>query len=411
MTLKPFKKIILLSMISSAFLYSDSIFTVDVQNDTTGDSFIYNTSDLIDLIDTFDNNKLSSKFTYTDTNQITASLDYRGLPMTLLFKENSPTLQLNIPSLEISESFQGENREASLRLLEDWFKNDKQSVEKIMNELARVSPVDPIAGNPNSLMATTVSDDFMNGFQKVATQQKGMHSKDFILIAPSYKSLDIDGKKSDNFTLPIAYSFDMGDNPKEKLTLSMPLSYVRVEDAKSYNVGLGVAYSLPITDSWILTPAVKYSLVGSKNLGTLAQMASGSLTSSYTFNLGERHFFSFGNMVGHYSTVKFYDADYAFNPHIANTVFRNAIMYSLPSDKIYENTSIDLFVIDTKYTGTELFLENYQEIGLSFGFNKDVMNLTSKEDNYEYEEELKLGISYLTSSKADGFEINFGYSF
>jgi hypothetical protein len=46
-----------------------------------------------------------------------------------------------------------------------------------------------------------------------------------------------------------------------------------------------------------------------------------------------------------------------------------------------------------------------------FGFNKDIMNLTAKEDNYEYEEELKLGISYLTSSKADGFEINFGYSF
>jgi len=404
-------KYILLSLIVSTSLYSGDVFSIDVKNETTPDSFSHTTSDLSNLIDTLDEDKLLASFTYTNTDQITASLDFRGLPMKLKFAENSNVLELAIPSLSINESFNGKNREASMRLLEDWFKNDKKNVERIMQELARVSPVDPIAGNPNSLMGATVSDDFMNGFQKVATQQKGMKSKNFILIAPSFKSLDIDGKKSDSFTLPIGYSFDIGDNPKEKLSLSMPLSYVRVEDAKSYNVGLGVAYSLPITNSWILTPAVKYSLVGSKNLGTLAQMASGSLTSSYTFDLGERHFFSLGNMVGHYSTVKYFDAEYAFNPHIANTVFRNAVMYSIPSDKIYKDTSIDFFLIDTKYTGTELFLESYDEIGLSFGFNKDVMNLTSKEDNYEYEEELKLGISYLTSSKADGFEINFGYSF
>jgi len=405
-----FKQIVL-SLIVSTSLYSGNIFSIDVKNETTSDSFSHTTSDLTNLIDTLNRDELSSNFNYTETDQIFASLDFRGLPMSLKFAENSNVLELTIPSLSITESFNGKDREASMRLLENWFKNDKSNIENIMHELARVSPVDPIAGNPNSLMAATVSDDFMNGFQKVATQQKGMKSKDFILIAPSFKSLDIDGKKSDSFTLPIGYSFDIGDNPKEKLSLSMPLSYVRVEDAKSYNVGLGVAYSLPITDSWILTPAIKYSIVGSKNLGTLAQMASGSLTSSYTFDLGERNFFSLGNMVGHYSTVKYFDAEYAFNPHIANTVFRNAIMYSIPSDKIYKNTSIDFFLIDTKYTGTELFLESYDEIGLSFGFNKDIMNLTAKEDNYEYEEELKLGISYLTSSKADGFEINFGYSF
>jgi len=224
-------------------------------------------------------------------------------------------------------------------------------------------------------------------------------------------NLDIDGKQSDNFVLPLGYSFVMGENPNELLTFSLPLSYASVEGAKSYNVGLGVAYTLPINDEWIVTPSLKYSVVGSKNLGTLAQMVSTSLTSSYSIDLGDRHALSFGNMIGHYRTVKFYNASYAFNPHIANTVFRNAIMYSLPSDKIYKNTSVDLFVIDTQYTGTKLFLESYDEIGLSFGFNKDIMNLTIKEDNYEYEDELKLGISYLTSSKANGFEINFGYSF
>jgi hypothetical protein len=411
MNIKQHKHILLLSLIVSTSLYSGNVFSIDVKNDTSQDRFIHNTSDLTNLLDTFDTDQLSSRFNYTETDQIIANLDFRGLPMGLKFSTNSNILELQIPSLDIKESFNGQNREASIRLLEDWFKNNKQNVEKIMKELARVSPVDPIAGNPNSLMATMVGDDFMNGFQKVATQQKGMGSKNFLLIAPVFKSLDIDGKKSDNFILPLGYSFAVGDDPKETVSFSLPLSYVSVEGAKSYNVGLGVAYSLPITDSWIITPSIKYSLVGSKNLGTLAQMASGSLTSSYTWDLGNRHALSFGNMIGHYATVKFYDADYAFNPHIANTVFRNAIMYSLPSDKIYKNTSVDFFVIDTQYTGTELYLESYDEIGLSFGFNKDVMNLTAEADNYEYDSELKLGVSYLTSSKADGFEINFGYSF
>jgi len=411
MKLKKLHKILIFSFLLSQSLSAGTIFSIDVRNDTTGDSFHEETSDILDLIDTFDKDSISAQIdNYVDTHQISADLDFRGLPMKLHFAENSTALNLNIASLGINETFNGVDREESLRLLEDWFKT-QGNVEQVMKELARVSPIDPIAGNPNSLMATTVEGDFRNGFQKVASSQKGVSSKNFLLIAPTYKSLDIDGTHSDNFTLPLAYSFNMSDNPNEMLTLSLPISYVKVEDAKSYSAGLGIAYSLPVTDSWVLTPATKYSLVGSKNLGTLAQMVSGSLTSSYKFDLGNKHAISLGNMVGYYSTVKFYDADYAFDPGIANTVFRNALMYSFPTDSIYKNSSLDMFVIDTRYTGTELYLESYDEIGLSFGLTKNALNITAGEDNYEYDDELKLGISYLTSSKADGFEINFGYSF
>jgi hypothetical protein len=405
-------QILFLSFLTSSLLLSDDIFRVDVTNDTTGDWFTHSTNDITNAIDTIDQDNISSHFDYADSNQITANLDFRGLPMNLQFAENSTVLQLDIPDIEISETFDGGTREESIRLLQDWFKNnDKGNIEKIMRELARVSPVDPIAGNPNSLMATMVEDDFTTGFHKVATRQKGMTDKKFIIIAPVYKSFDIDGKKSDHFALPLGYSFEVGDNPKEMVTLSMPLSYVRVEGAKSYSAGLGASYSFPVTDEWIVTPSAKYSIVGSKNLGTLAQMVGGSLTSSYTLDLGKRYAVSLGNMVGYYSTVKMYDGEYAFDPKIKNTVFRNALMLSVPSDNIYKNTSMDFFVIDTQYVGTDLFMENYEEIGFSFGFNKEVMNLTAKEDSYEYEDELKLGISYLTSAKADGFEINFGYSF
>jgi len=183
-----FNKIILFYLFIFTSLCSGDVFSVDVKNDTTNDSFIHTTSDLSNLLDTLDRDSLSSRFNYNESNQITANLDFRGLPMRLRFTENSSILALDIPSISISEEFRGENREASIRLLEDWFKNNKTNVEKIMKELARVSPVDPIAGNPNSLMGTMVGNDFKNGFQRVATKQKTTNSRNFLLVAPSFKS-------------------------------------------------------------------------------------------------------------------------------------------------------------------------------------------------------------------------------
>ena len=402
------QQILLSFFLTSNLLYSDAIFSIDIQNDTTGDSFLHNTSDLKNILDTLKTKTLSSNLNYVDTNQITASLDFRGLPMTLKFSENSSVLVLEISSVDIQETFQGKDREASIRLLEEWFKNgNKSDIEKIMKELAGVSPIDPIAGNPNSLMGTMVTNDFSLGFHKVNKNSRPAP----VIIAPVFNSLNIEGKQSDSLTLPLAYKFNSGDNPRENLIVSFPLSYVKVEGAKTYTVGFGLAYALPINNKWTITPSTKYAVVGSKSLGSLAQMSGTSLTSSYTIDIGNKYALTFANMLGYYTTVKLFDTDYAFNPGISNTVFRNAIMYSFPSDKIYKESSTDIFVINTQYTGTKLFLESYDEIGFSFGFNKSVINRNTKEDNYEFDSELKLGISYLTSSKADGFEVNFGYAF
>lgn len=397
----------LLVFFTSQLLYASSIFSIDIDNDTTGENIVHNTSDLTNILNTLDRESLSSNLNYVETHQITAALDFRGLPMSLKFSENSTILELEIASVDIKETFSGVDREASIRLLERWFKNgNKGDIEKIMRELARVSPIDPIAGNPNSLMGTMVSTDFVNNFKRVTTRRQAP-----IVIAPVFNSLNIEGKQSDSLTLPLSYAFDVADNPRENIILSIPLSYVKVQNAKTYTAGLGLAYALPMNNEWTLVGSTKYALVGSKSLGSLAQMSGTALTSSYTIDLGNRYALSFGNMLGYYTTVKLFNADYAFDPGISNTVFRNGIMYSFPTDKMYKDSSMDLFVIDTQYTGTKLFLESYDEIGISFGFNKNVMNRSAEEDNYEFDSELKLGISYLTSSKANGFEVNFGYSF
>ena len=118
MELKKLQKVLLFSFLVSQSLSAGFVFSVDLKNDTTGESFHEETSDILELIDTFDKDFISSKIdNYVDTHQISADLDFRGLPMQLLFAENSAVLNLNIASLGINETFNGADREASLTQL------------------------------------------------------------------------------------------------------------------------------------------------------------------------------------------------------------------------------------------------------------------------------------------------------
>jgi hypothetical protein len=417
------QKTLLLSMVCSMLLSGNSdIFTLNVDNTTQGGSYTETSNSLEGIFDKIDLETISSNISYNESNALSANLDFRGLPVTLKFSENSTALIFSVPSLGITETFSGSNRDDSLDLLVDWFKvNGKETVERIMKKLAEVSPIDPIAGNPNSLMATTVESDFDKGFMDVARKQKDLKNKktgstkvsksNRIVLGPSYKSLDIDGKRSQSYTLPLAYSFVDKEDSLRSLNISFPLSYTNVEGATSYGLGLGVSYSTPVNTQWVLTPGIKYSMVGSADLGSLAQMGSFSLASTYSIPLGNNHMLSIGNMVGYYSTLKLYDGDYAYDPGIQNTVFRNAFMYSLPTENIAKDSSLDLYVIDTQYTGSTLYLTSYDEFGFSFGYRKMNINVLSDKSEYAYERELKMGLSYLTSSKATGLKVNFGFVF
>jgi len=399
------KKILFTLLLFSNLINADAIFNFEVINESTGESFFGKGNDLTTIADQL-NKEISINFA-NQSDLLNTKLDYRGLPVTLQISENSKKLTLNIPSLKIKKIFTGENRSSSLKKVEEWFK-DGNEIKKIMKNLVKVSPVDPIAGNPSSLMSTSVENNFKNGFQKVVTQQTNSFNKSSVLATPSYTSLDLDGKNSDKYTLPFSYSFNIGDNSQEKVLIYLPISYVNTQGAKSYLGSIGVSYSIPILQQWTLTPNIEYSGVLSKELATFIQLMATSITSSYTIDLGNKYTISFGNMIGYSSTIKLLNTKYAINPNISNTSFRNALMYSIPTNSIYNNTSVDLFIINTKYIGTDLYLNSYNEIGFSFGLtNEGVSSILGQKS----QNELKMGLTYLLASKIKGISINFGYSF
>jgi len=105
---------------------------------------------------------------YNGTQAVDLVANYRGVRINFSYTAGSNTLVMSIPDIGVNESFTGSTREDSQDMLTDWMKkNGASAVEKLMKKLAEVSPSDPIAGNPNSLMSQNVATSFNYGFSDV----------------------------------------------------------------------------------------------------------------------------------------------------------------------------------------------------------------------------------------------------
>jgi hypothetical protein len=209
------------------------------------------------------------------------------------------------------------------------------------------------------------------------------------------------GLTSKAYTLPFSYTARSDSDPRRQLTFTLPVTFNDVEGAKTYHVAVGANYRMPMTDHWALTPAVNWGITGSKDLGSVAQVVSLSLTSTYGIEMGANSRISIGNMLGYYKTLKFTVGDYSFDPDIQNVVFRNGILYSMPTSLLGGGKSLEYSLINTVYTGSALYNKVTNEIGVTLGTNRN-----AQARSYQ-----RVGFTYLFSSKTHGFSLNFGYWF
>lgn len=383
-------------------------FQVTVNGQTT--RFGFQTTQ--ETVDAFSNNELSHYVPgYTGAESVDIALDYRGLQIQSTFPNafggsaNYTELRFTIPSLGIDQRFTGTDRDNSADRLLDYLKSS-DLLGLINRRLVAVSPFDPIAGNPNSMMSQMVANDFAAGMMdpggRGAAAQGGKEASPNLiglgLRLGQFRQADVDSK---SVTLPLSYTIRSDIDPRRQLVINLPVSRTEVQGAASYYTGLGLAYRLPMNDNWTLTPSGNYAVTGSKDLGSMAQMASFSLTSTYVFELPGMDL-TIGNMAGYYKTLKLSYDDYSYDPGIANTVLRNGIMLSSPLTLFGKAMSIEYSAIDTRFTGSELYMRNYQELGVTLGTNRSASSARSF---------LRAGASYLFSSKSKGFTVNVGYWF
>lgn len=411
--------LLMLAVFVPAYVFA-GVFDITITanpGDSSEQTYTQNFSAITDVLDELDTDQIESNLSnYSDTSAAEGIINFRGIPIYLSIAQNSTTIVLSIPSIGVNETFTGVNRDKSVDMIEDWLKeNGEDAVTRLMKELVAETPTDPIAGNPSSLETRMVNLDYDYAVNtdsviemNAPAAAPGSINANMVSIFARYSNYDLDGVSSREYSLPLAYTIRF-NNSKNTLAIRIPISMVDVDGSKAYNFGLGLGFSYFIKDQWSITPSIGYTAVGSVDLGSVAQLISSSLTSSYTWKIN-KYALTMGNMLGYYKTIPFTYGDYNIDPDIKNTVLRNGFNFEIPTDRVKKDTSVQLFVTDTRYYGSELYVDQYNEVGASFGFAKATQK--EKGDKIKnYMRKMRVGFTYMFAEDVSGYSVNFGFSF
>ena len=359
---------------------ADGLFNVTLTLDdgsTTSRSY----SSITDATNALKSQQIQSLLpSYTDQSGATANISIRGLPIIATYAPNSPTLTIMVPSLNITQTFSGSTRTDSQNQLKDWFKGQgsgtvAQVLTQILNESARVSPVDPVAGNPISLMSDMVARDFAIGTADSFQSNAGTlaNYKNISGLGIQVGQFKTNGYTTTEYSLPLDYTYNITGTPYS-LIFDMPLNYLSTEGATTYNASLGLGLRIPITPHWSITPVLRGGMTGSVDLGSAGAIYSGSLTSSYTTTIGEdnKYHLTVGDSVGSYKTEPVHFGDYSIAYSLSDVAFRNGVSVSAPANFYFNGDQMDwkFFVTDTRFTGSSLYVEHYNEIGFGITTEK-----------------------------------------
>lgn len=329
------------------------------------------------FFDAAKNLNLSNKG-YTDTSAATVQGRINDVNVILRYQANSTSLSYNFPELKVSGTFTGKTRDESEEKFVDYIKKNN-IISQLMRYQAENSATSPISGI-GGLIPMSIASDFEAGFANSATTlgtTKGTEAGNLVGASLTYGTLSTDnqGGSIKTTSIPLSYTIRNGMDPRQQLNITVPLTVVDTDGAKTVHAGAGVTYRVPLNDKWTLAPSARYSIVASKDRATAASVYSGSLTSTYVIPMSGFDL-AIGNMVGYYKTGKFSAGDYSFDPGIKNTVLRNGVMLSQPIS-LGQKMSIEYSLVDTRYFGDKPYLDNVQEFGITLGTNKSALDARS----------------------------------
>lgn len=328
------------------------------------------------------------------------------------------TGQLQIPSSGTNTQFTGPSWADVTDQLRRFLLQGTEA-RRLQREQARLSPFDPVAGNPGSLMARRVAADFDSAFVPFASnlseapvqvaQLGGLPAGALRGPLPTLPGLGAQlGLLHDkqqwqrSLTVPLSLTLRSDLDPRRQLSFSLPLTVSDVEGARAVQGSLATALRLPLSKDWSLSGSLGYSLVSAKDLGGAGKLGSLSLTSSYVWR-GQGSDVALGNMIGHYRALGGRLSGIDTGSGIANTVLRNGLLWSMPAPSwLGFGRSIEYRVVNTHYTGSALYLRNYSEAGIDVGTNRRADSTRGY---------MQGGVSVLFSSKTTGFAAHYSHWF
>jgi hypothetical protein len=325
---------------------------------------------------------------YSDQSRVSQVFDLRGAPVLAGYALNSPALTVvfvdpttgatvtDNSGAACSFTYNGATRDASFATFDaDTDGSGTPEADLLARclsrSLARFSPVDPLAGNPFSLLGSMAKAalDLSEGGSLVEQDGGANSAGDPWIIGAAYSGGSADRFNLDRIDARVAKGWRVFEGNRARLKLDIPFSYTTVQGAAAYSGQIGLGLEMPLKDNvWSIEPRISYGIAFSGDQGTAGHIVQGTVTSRVAINGLGRGRFVIGNMIG-YSTTLNTPGDTNLNPEFNKFLFRNGLAYDLPLKLRLGNrgTSVRGSYTFTNFTGERLFNNNFHEITLSFG--------------------------------------------
>ena len=100
---------------------------------------------------------------YTPTSAVTIGINLRGIPVITGFRSELHCINSKYSEVRHQHLISGSTRDESVLLLKEYLKSTTNGTKRLFRGFAKYSPIDPIAGNPNSLMGLMSQGDYLLG--------------------------------------------------------------------------------------------------------------------------------------------------------------------------------------------------------------------------------------------------------
>ena len=336
------------------------------------------TDSIFKVVDFFDNKSLKEFFPdYTPDSAVLARVDLRGVGLEVEYHQNSSVLIVRIPSKNFEVTFDGGNRNESQEQFEDWLKGDFESLTapsgkltQLLHIVVALSPVEPVAGNPNSLLTRMFLSDFNAGITGpfISSRQRVDGNQNFLTLGGEFGFFNAGPYDGQVMNFPINYKWNFKGWPKLSWIFDLPITLTRDETGWAYMASFGTGFQFRPYKWWSITPMGRIGGVGSFDVGALAVLVSGSLTNYFQGSIGSTNL-GFGTMTGISTTIDGikvggYDLSY----ELTNYVLRNGgnLTQKLGFNVLGNPAAFKLFLNHTKFWGNELYLNSFFDMGLAF---------------------------------------------
>lgn len=304
---------------------------------------------------------------YTPVSPVSIDINLRGINTITAFAANSTVLTVAIPQAGIFEVFAGGTREESLILYREYLRN-AGTKRVLLKAYAKYSPIDPIAGNPNSLMAQMGQADYLLGRLSPLAGCDCWSSQP---VRHQFQAGLIAGRTFANLfdttivTLPVRYSYS--PTHTWAFIIDAPLSYIRNGGASSVIGSFGFGLRAPLTHRWSLTPIVRLGTGGTLDLCTSGTFISTGVTSDIDLKIKD-YVVSITNYAGYFNSTNLWLTGLNFNYQLHNAVLKNGI--AITSCRGFKmcgrEINCSLSFVDSYFPGNRLYMNHYDEFGIAF---------------------------------------------